>query len=99
MVLDQEDANTYVNSWSCNPIHSHPKTGKRNWPIADRASMGLAFEELKPWQEHRRVVPVVKENETVCIPDYALVEHLDNKYSKAIAKNQSIIDTKTMFSC
>ena len=98
MILDQEDAEKYVESWSCNPIHSHIKTGKRNWPIADRASMGLAFEDLKPWQEHRRVVPVTYEGDSVVIPDYALVEHLDKKYSSALAKNQSIIDTKTMFS-
>tara|TARA_R100000458_G_C8277053_1_gene252492 strand:- start:284 stop:1156 length:873 start_codon:yes stop_codon:yes gene_type:complete len=98
MILDQEDADKYIKSWSCNPIHSHPKTGKRNWPIADRASMGLAFEDLRPWQEHRRAVPVICDGDSVVIPDYALVEHLDNKYSTALAQNQSIIDTKTMFS-
>jgi hypothetical protein len=97
MILDQEDADKYVNSWSCNPHRSHAITGKRNWPIADRASMGLAFEDLKPWQEHRRVVPVALEGDSVVIPDYALVEHLDNKYSLSLPKNQSIIDTKTMF--
>jgi hypothetical protein len=97
MILDQEDAEKYVNSWSCNPHRSHAITGKRNWPIADRASMGLAFEDLKPWQEHRRVVPVALEGNSVVIPDYALVEHLDRKYSSALPKNQSIIDTKTMF--
>ena len=97
MILDQEDAAKYVNSWSCNPVHSHVKTGKRNWPIADRSSMGLAFEDLKPWQEHRRVVPVTCEDDSVVIPDFALIEHLDTKYSSALLKNQSIIDTKTMF--
>ena len=59
--------------------------------------MGLAFEDLKPWQEHRRAVPVTCDD-SVVIPDFALIEHLDNKYSKALPKNQSIIDTKTMFS-
>tara|TARA_R100001510_G_scaffold57336_1_gene65065 strand:- start:4321 stop:5193 length:873 start_codon:yes stop_codon:yes gene_type:complete len=97
MILDQDDADKYIESWSCNPIHSHIKTGKRNWPIADRASMGLAFEDLKPWQEHRRVVPVTRDGNSVVIPNYALIEHSDKKYSSALVKNQSIIDTKTMF--
>lgn len=99
MILDQEDADKYIKSWSCHPTHSHLKTGKRNWPIADRSSMGLAFEDLKPWQEHRRVVPVARDNDSVFIPDFALIEHLDNKYSKALPKNQTIIDSKTMFTC
>ena len=51
----------YVKAGAAIRSQSHLKTGKRNWPIADRSSMGLAFEDLKPWQEHRRVVPVTHE--------------------------------------
>jgi len=97
MVLDQDQADKYITSDSCDPNKSYLKTGKRNWPIADRSSMGLAFENLLPKQEHRRVVPTVRIDNKITIPDYALVEHLDSKYSSTLLQKESIIDTETMF--
>jgi len=97
MILDQEQADKYITSDSCDPHKSYFLTGKRNWPIADRSSMGLAFEDLLPEQEHRRVVPVVRYKDKLRIPDYALVEHMDLKYSPALLKKEGIIDTDSMF--
>jgi len=96
MLLDQEDASKYIKSDSCDPVKSHRLTGKRNWPIADRSSMGLCFDDLHPGQEHRRVVPVRKKDESFVVPDCALVEHLDCKYSKTLVEKGDIITTDSM---
>lgn len=96
MILDQEDAEKYVKSPACDPQKSYAMTGKRNWPIADRSSMGLCFSGLRPEQEHRRVVPVVYGDESLVVADYALVEHLDTKYSQALLTESDIITTDTM---
>jgi hypothetical protein len=96
MILDQEDAEDYIVSESCDISRSYAKTGKRNWPVADRSSMGLAFEGLRPEQEHRRVVAVCKERGELVVPHYALVEHLDSKYSPALVEKGDIITTDTM---
>lgn len=98
MVLDQNDAERYVESDSFDPYKSYALTAHRNWPIADRSSMGLAFEGLLPHQEHRRVVPLVLADSSVQISDCALVEHLDAKYSPLLTQNgNSAITTNTMF--
>jgi len=97
MILDQEQADEYIKSESMHPEKSHALTGKRNWPIADRSSMGTAFENLLPWQEHRRVVPLVRSGDSLTLAECGLLEHLDKKYSVALAKEQPIIDTDTMF--
>lgn len=98
MILDEEDARKYIVSESFDPVKSYEKTGHRNWPIADRSSMGLAFEGLLSGQEHRRVVPLISDEGTVRIPDFALLEHLDVKYSQQLAKNSiSMITVDTMF--
>ena len=96
MILDQDQAETYIKSDSCDPNKSHALTGVRNWPIADRSSMGIAFEDLKPGQEHRRVVPVVRNEDKFVIPECALVEHMDVKYSADLFKKAGIIDTESM---
>lgn len=96
MLLDQEDASKYIRSASSDPVESYRLTGKRNWPIADRSSMGLCFDDLLPGQEHRRVVPVRKEGENLVVPDCALVEHLDCKYSKTLVEKGDIITTNSM---
>jgi hypothetical protein len=97
MILDQEDAEKYISSQSCHPTLSHAKTGKRNWPIADRSSMGLAFEYLKSDQEHRRVVPIASCGDSVEIHSCCLVKHLDVKYSPSIYEESDTICTGTMF--
>lgn len=96
MILDQQDAEKYIVSESCDVSRSYALTGKRNWPIADRSSMGLAFEGLKPGQEHRRVVPVERCFDDLIVPHYALVEHLDQKYAPALVDKGAIIDTNSM---
>ena len=97
MILDQEDAEKYIKSESCHPQLSHRVVGKRNWPIADRSSMGLAFEGLKPNQEHRRVVPLIKCGDSVQIHPCGLVRHLDVKYSPALYEGSDTIHTENMF--
>ena len=82
MILDQDMADRYINSQSADPIKSFELTQFRCWPLADRSSMGLAFESLNPGQEHRRVVPVVKVKDTIQIAPCGLVEHCDTKYSQ-----------------
>ena len=97
IILDQHDADIYIETDSCDPLKSYARTGKRNWPIADRSSMGLAFENIPSGREHRRVVPLAMDGDTLTIPDFALLEHLDNKYSSVLSDDHSMIDTKNMF--
>lgn len=97
MILDQEQAEEYIGSISAHAEISHRLTGHRNWPIADRASMGLAFENLNDGQDHRRVVPIVKKNGSVVIADEGLIQHLDTKYSDVLIESKDLITTETMF--
>jgi len=98
MILDQEDAEVYIESASADPTLSYSKTAHRNWPIADRSSMGLAFEGLNPDQEHRRVVPVIFKKGVVTLADCGLVLHRDTKYSQALSKNNgSMLTINSMF--
>jgi hypothetical protein len=97
MILDQVDAEIYIRSDSCHPERSYPKTGIRNWPIADRSSMGLAFERLPSGYEHRRCVPVHRKNGVYEILPYGLIKHDDNKYSKNLKKQHgNLLDLKEM---
>ena len=82
MILDQHDGELYIRSDSYDPEKSYIKTGLRNWPIADRSSMGLAFEYLPSGFEHRRCVPVEKHHDRYKIIEYGLIRHDDDKYSK-----------------
>lgn len=82
MILDQTDGELYIRSDSFDPEKSYAKTGIRNWPIADRSSMGLAFEYLPPNFEHRRCVPVTKHGDHYEFLEYGLIRHDDDKYSK-----------------
>lgn len=98
MILDQEDAEIYIESASADPTLSYSKTAHRNWPIADRSSMGLAFEGLNPDQEHRRVVPVIFKKGVVTLADCGLVLHRDTKYSQALSENNgSMLTINSMF--
>lgn len=98
MILDQDMAEKYVVSQSFDPLRSFELTQFRCWPIADRSSMGLAFENLLPGQEHRRVVPIVKEGAAVQIAPCGLVEHCDTKYSRDLQdKLGRVLDITEMF--
>jgi len=100
MILDSEMAEKYVVSESCDPIRSFDLTKFRCWPIADRSSLGLAFESLSTDQEHRRVVPLIRDGDKLRIAPCGLLEHLDNKYSNVLLKNQNTcLDITTMFKC
>lgn len=93
MILDQDMAEKYIKSNSFDPVKSFELTKFRCWPIADRSSMGLAFENLREGQEHRRVVPLIRTGEVVHVHPCALLEHCDTKYSKLL-KDQlgSVLD-------
>lgn len=98
MVLDHADLQIYVNSDSCDPNKSYALTQHRNWPIADRSSMGLAFENLSFGREHRRVVPLTVENSRLTVHPDGLVKHQDHKYSDELAKNEKqLITVDDMF--
>jgi len=98
MILDQEMADQYINSESFDPVKSFAKTKIRCWPIADRSSMGLAFEGLRAEQEHRRVVPIIRRDGKISIDPCALIEHLDTKYSKSLLQEHgSLLETNDLF--
>jgi hypothetical protein len=98
MILDQEMAERYVISPSSDPVKSFELTQFRCWPVADRSSMGLAFDNLKKGQEHRRVVPVVKNGDKLQIAPCGLVEHCDTKYSAELDdKLGRVLDITEMF--
>lgn len=98
MILDQEMAERYVISPSSDPVKSFELTQFRCWPVADRSSMGLAFDNLKKGQEHRRVVPVVKNGDKLQIAPCGLVEHCDTKYSSELDdKLGRVLDITEMF--
>jgi len=97
MILDQEMAERYIISTSFDPVRSFELTQFRCWPLADRSSMGLAFEKPSAGGEHRRVIPVVKAGNKVHIAPCGLVEHCDTKYSKCLEKEGSVLDLSEMF--
>lgn len=98
MILDQEMADVYVDSLSADPVRSFERCASRCWPIADRSSLGTAFENLLPGQEHRRVVPLIRGEFSVQIAPYALLEHKDTKYSTELLHSSApVLDVSTMF--
>ena len=98
MILDQQMAEQYVTSSSSDPIRSFELTQFRCWPLADRSSMGLAFENLLEGQEHRRVVPVLKVGNKLQIAPCGLGEHCDTKYSSQLEdKLGKVLDITEMF--
>lgn len=98
MILNQEDGEKYIRSDSYDPEKSYQRVGIRNWPIADRSSMGLAFEDVPLGLEHRRCVPVVKENGVYVPHKIGLLHHDDTKYAPELAtKPAGVLDCKEMF--
>lgn len=97
MILDQEMAERYISSQSFDPVKSFDLTEFRCWPLADRSSMGLAFDCLRQGQEHRRVVPVVKNGDKLQIAPCGLIEHCDTKYSSELeGKLGQVLDITEM---
>jgi hypothetical protein len=97
MILDSFDAVEYVKSGSMDPAKSVEIVGFRNWPLADRSSMGLAFEDVPLGYEHRRCIPVIEENGVYKPHPCCLLAHDDTKYSIELAKTQpELITCDTM---
>jgi len=98
MILDQRDADQYIRSDSYDPEKSFSRVGIRNWPIADRSSMGLAFEDVPFGYEHRRCIPVIREHDRYRPHDDCLLHHDDFKYSPELYNKLGyVIDCKKMF--
>ena len=98
MILNQQDADRYIRSDSYDPEKSYAKVGIRNWPIADRSSMGLAFEDLPIGYEHRRCIPVIKEDGVYKPHPDCLLHHDDFKYSPELHNKLGyVIDCDKMF--
>jgi len=98
MILSQRTADQYIRSQSFDPHGSYERVGCRNWPIADRSSMGLAFEEVPDGLDHRRCVPLVKRNGQYVVPDYALIQHDDTKYTEDLINQRfELIECKNLF--
>jgi len=97
MVLDQEMADTYINSISADFVQSINRVSFRCWPEGDRSSLGTCFENLLPGQDHRRLVPVVRNGDSVQIASCGLVKHQDTKYSEQLFQGvDSLITVETM---
>jgi len=97
MILDADDAIKYVKSTSMDPMRSIELVSFRNWPLADRSSMGLAFETPPSGYEHRRCVPVVEKNGIYMPHDCCLLQHDDIKYSTELSnKVGNLITCDTM---
>lgn len=99
MILTQEDGDKYIRSGSFDPQESYSRVGIRNWPIADRSSMGLAFEDVPHGYEHRRCIPLRKTKGSYEPIEYSLIKHDDFKYAPELRqKNVDLLDCKQMFS-
>ena len=97
MILDQKQARKYMTSRSAHPIYSYRIIGHRNWPIADRSSMGTTFEDVPRERSHRAVLPVVMDNGNLRPASCSLVRHQDQKYTKALLdKKEKLITVEHM---
>ncbi|WP_026438745.1 hypothetical protein [Acidocella facilis] len=74
-ILDKAMAQAYISSDSFDVEKSK---GKCVWGIAERAAMGLCYENIPEGFASTYVVPLDREKKT--IPSFAMVEHLPNKY-------------------
>lgn len=99
MILDQTDGEIYIRSDSYDPQKSYEKVGIRNWPIADRSSMGLAFESVPKGYEHRRCVPMYKHEGSYKLHPVGLIHHDDLKYSPKLKElHGSLLDCDYLLS-
>lgn len=98
MILNQADGEKYIRSDSYDPQKSYERIGIRNWPIADRSSMGLAFEGVPNGCEHRRCVPLVKKDGKYTLKLSSLIKHNDYKYAPELnRKGVKVMDYTDMF--
>lgn len=98
MILNQADGEEYIRSDSYDPQKSYERIGIRNWPIADRSSMGLAFEGVPNGCEHRRCVPLVKKDGKYTLKPSSLIKHNDYKYAPELnRKGVKVMDYTDMF--
>ncbi len=98
MILDWAEANQYIRSMSFDHNMSSAVVAPRGWPIADRSSMGTAFESVPTGYQHRRCVPLRKVKDKFEVLDYALIEHFGNKYSLAFAQGGlGLLDCSEIF--
>lgn len=98
MILNQADGEKYIRSDSYDPQKSYERIGIRNWPIADRSSMGLAFESVPNGCEHRRCVPLVKKDGKYTLKPSSLIKHNDYKYAPELnRKGVKVMDYTDMF--
>ncbi len=98
VIFDQADGEQYIRSDSYDPQKSYEKVGIRNWPIADRSSMGLAFENVPSGCEHRRCIPLIKKDEKYILKFSSLIKHNDYKYAPELKRNGiKVMDYKDMF--
>jgi hypothetical protein len=91
MILDQADGEVYIRSDSYDPEKSYGRVSYRNWPIADRSSMGLAFESVPDTYEHRRCVPVYKHDGIYKLHPVGLIQHDDLKYSPQLEERHGTL--------
>lgn len=99
MILDQADGEEYIYTRSFDPEASYSRVGIRNWPIADRSSMGLAFENVPDGFEHRRCVPVCRQRGVYRPHIFGMIRHDDTKYSKDLdARQIPLMDCRNMLS-
>lgn len=97
MILDKFGAVKYVKSQSMDVRGSCLVVSYRNWPLADRSSMGLAFEDVPATHEHTRCIPVVEHNGRYEPHEAALICHNDTKYSVELSeKLPKLVTCKTM---
>lgn len=95
-ILSQQDAEIYICSDSFDVNQSYLKSGFRDWPIADRRSMGLCFENLTKQQQHRRCIPVKKQGSTYIPLKESLILHCGVKYSQQLkSQSNKLIDVES----
>ena len=87
MILTQEDGLKYIKSKSYDPGLSYSRVVLQNWPLADRSSMGLGFENVPDGLMHRRCIPVAKEGDKYIPHSCGMICHDDQKYSKTFVEN------------
>ena len=98
MILDWHEANAYIRSASFDHNLSVAVVGYRGWPIADRSSMGTAFEQVPEGYQHKRCVPIRAKDDLFEVVDCALIEHYGSKYSSALASNGTkLLDSDHIF--
>lgn len=98
MILTNEDAIKYVKSDSMHMVKSAEIVSFRNWPLPDRSSMGLAFEDVPHGSEHRRAIPVIESKGRYIPHECCLITHNDTKYSIALKERVAdLISCDKMF--